>query len=98
MKTNSLIIFASIVLLVSMASPVFASEYDTCDAVCIMDSSWDGTKYVNPGETYWLKAQINPNEKLHVKIFYYDDSIVHEKTYTPDEDGIVLVEYTSPIP
>lgn len=96
MKTNSLIIFASIVLLVSMASPVFASEYDTCDAVCIMDSSWDGTKYVNPGETYWLKAQINPNEKLHVKIFYYDDSIVHEKTYTPDEDGIVLVEYTSP--
>ena len=96
MKTNTSIIFASIVLLISITNPVFASEYGICDTICILDSSWDGTKYVSPGETYWLKAQIQSDEKLHVKIFYYDDSIVYEKTYIPDDDGIVLVEYTSP--
>ena len=58
--------------------------------------SYYGTKHMNPGETYWLKAQIQPDEKLHLKIFYYDDSIVYEKTYTPDDNGIVLVEYASP--
>ncbi|MCV0413220.1 PEFG-CTERM sorting domain-containing protein [Nitrosarchaeum sp.] len=67
-----------------------------CVSICILESSWDGTKYVNPGETYWLKVQIQPSEKLHIKIFYYDDSIVHDKIYTPNDEGIVLVEYTSP--
>jgi len=96
MKTRLLI---AIVIIGIIFAGIFEISYaDTdCDvSICVLESSWDGTQFVNPGETYWLKAQIQPDEKLDVKIFYYDDSIVHEKIYEPDEEGKVLIEYTSP--
>ncbi len=69
---------------------------EPCDAICILGASWDGTEFVDPGETYWLDVKIPPTEKLHVKILYYDDSIVLDKIYTPDENGLVRIQYTSP--
>ena len=72
------------------------ADSDCQSSICIIESSWDGTQFVNPGDTYWIKVKISPHEKLDAKIFYYDNSIVHQKTYKPDEKGNVLIEYTSP--
>ena len=94
MKTNLLIIFAFVLLL---PIPLIYADSENCnDAICIIESSWDGSEYVNHGETYWLDVKIPPTEKLHVKILYYDRTIVHEKIYEPDDDGRILIEYTSP--
>ena len=81
---------------VFVVSPAFASEFSNCNQICILESSWDGSKYVNHGETYSLLVQIPPEENLDVKIHYYDQSIVHEKIYSPDESGKILIQYTSP--
>ena len=90
---KSLLVFLVFCGLVGFA---FAEPAPCSSPICVIESSWDGTQFFNPGETYWLKAEIPRDERLHVKIFYYDNTIVHEKTYDPDEEGIVLVEYTSP--
>ena len=63
--------------------------------ICILDASWDGTEFVNPGETYWLDVKIPPTEKLHAEIMYYDGSMVLDKIYTPDDNGLVRIQYTS---
>ena len=87
--------FVIFLILVGFFGISFA--YSECQSsICIIKSSWDGTQFVNPGDTYWIKVKISPHEKLDVKIFYYDNSIVHQKIYQPDEQGNVLIEYTSP--
>lgn len=89
--------FLAISLFVLGFVGVSFADSENCEiSICIEEASWDGTEYVNPGETYWLKTKINPDEKLHVKILYYDKTIVHEKIYEPNEKGEVLIEYTSP--
>ena len=63
--------------------------------ICIINT-WKGNIQLNPGDQYKLDVLIEPEKKLHVKIFDYTDTAVLDKIFTPDSEGMVYAIYDIP--